>query len=487
MKIDGSMGSTSLMEYDLNLKVKANDFILLNAPKKIDNELYGYAAIDADIEIGGTSIRPDIEGNITVNDKSDVTIVLPQANFNKDEAKRIVRFIDRDTFVINPPVLPFTPAKEIQSNFAQFLNYNLNIAVSKNAALTIIVDPATGDEIKVQGDAQLNAGVEPGGNLILSGNYELDKGYYLFNYQFLQRKFNLQRGSTITFGGAPMDATVNITADYIVNTSAKDLLGNEVSSVDPLLANSFNQRIPFRVILYLTGVLSKPIINFDIQLPDENVAINSDLRTTIENKLGQLRGDQAATNKQVFSLLLLNRFVGEQSSDFFKGNGTDFNDLARQSVSEFLSSAINEIAANLFKGIDVDLNLNTYRDYNDGGNQQRTDLNVAVSKTFLDDRLTVTIGKSFGVEGQDAATTKNNPKSSGLMPDLTLSYKLTKDGKYMLRAYSRSQYEVVLDGYVVETGLAFVVTMDFEKFNELIRKKKKQPAPVPTPQKVAVK
>ena len=131
--------------------------------------------------------------------------------------------------------------------------------------------------------------------------------------------------------------------------------------------------------------------------------INSDLRTTIENKLAQIRGDESATNKQVFSLLLLNRFVGEQSSDFFKGNGDDFNDLARQSVSRFLSSALNEIAGNLFKGVDIDLNLNSYRDYNNGGNAARTDLNVALSKTFLDDRLTISLGKNFGVQGQDAA------------------------------------------------------------------------------------
>jgi len=37
----------------------------------------------------------------------------------------------------------------------------VNVAVTKKAALTIILDPSTGDAIKVQGDAQLNAGVDP--------------------------------------------------------------------------------------------------------------------------------------------------------------------------------------------------------------------------------------------------------------------------------------------------------------------------------------
>ncbi|MDB5202265.1 MAG: hypothetical protein JWQ27_1674 [Ferruginibacter sp.] len=471
MNVDGVITANSLYKYDLNVDVNATDFIIMNAPKAIANELYGYASVDANISITGNSERPRIEGDVYVNDESDVTIVLPETSYNKDDAKTVVRFIDRDTFAINPPQTKFEPAVEPAVGFAQFLNYNLNIEINKNSVLTIIVDPVTGDEIQVQGDAQLNAGVDPGGNIILAGTYELDKGYYVLNYQFLQRKFNLVKGSTITFGGTPMSARIAITAEYIANTSARDLINNEVTDVSPTLSNSFNQKLPFKVVLYLTGVLSRPDINFDIQLPEESNLLTSELRTTIENKLQQLRGDQAATNKQVFSLLLLNRFVGEQSSDFFKGNGSDFSDLARQSVSQFLSSALNEIASDLFKGIDIDLNLNSYNDFSNGGNEQRTDLNVAVSKRFLDDRLTVSVGKNFGIEGGDPAV-KANGSNSGFRPDVTVSYKLTKDGKYMIRAYTKNQFEVVLDGYVVENGVAFLVTMDYEKFRELFRRKK---------------
>lgn len=471
LTVDGYITANSLYSYNLNLDINAVDFILLNAPKAIQNQFYGFASVDAFVSITGSSEAPDVEGDIFVNDNSDLTIVLPEQSFNKDEVRTVVRFIDRDTFELNPPVILFQPAQESAINFGRYLNYNLNIGVNKNAKLGIIIDPVTGDEIRVQGDAQLNAGVDPGSNIILAGNYDLDKGSYVLNYQFLQRKFQLMRGSTIMFAGEPMDARINITAEYIANTSAKDLLYNEVGTVDPLLSNSFNQKIPFRVILYLTGALSKPDINFDIQLPDENAAISSELRTTIENKLTQLRGDQSATNKQVFSLLLLNRFVGEQSSDFFRGNNAGFNDLARQSVSQFLSEALNEIASNIFKGIDVDLNLNSYQDYRYGGNQQRTDLNVAFSKSFLDDRLTVSVGTNIGIEGQDPAA-KAGKSNSGFSPDITLSYKLTKDGRYMMRGYRRNQFEVVLDGYVVETGLGFVVTMDYDKFRELFGKKK---------------
>jgi translocation and assembly module TamB len=473
MKINGYVSAKTLTEYDLALDINAYDFIVVNAPRAIENQFFGFAAVDVAVSVSGNSTSPNIEGDVSLNDKSDVTIVLPQNNYGKNDGKTVVRFIDRDTFNINPPVVGFEQEKQTGPAFGRFLNYNLNIGISKQAALTIIVDPSTGDEVKVQGDAQLNAGVDPGGNIVLSGTYQLDKGYYDLHYQFLERKFELERGSSITFAGPPTNAQVNITAAYTVNTSAKELLSNEVSNASPTLTNSFNQQLPFKVVLYLTGQLSKPVIAFDIQVDENSNLLTNDLKNTIDNKLLQLRSDAAATNKQVFSLLLFNRFVGEQSSDFFKGNGGGFSDIARQSVSQFLSTALNQIAGDLFKGINVDLNLNSYNDFSNGGNQQRTDLNVAVSKSFLDNRLTVTVGQNFGIQGQDAAS-KAAGQSTGFKPDVTVGYKLTPDGKYLLRAYTKNQFEVTLDGYVVENGLAFIVTMDYDKFKELFQSKKKK-------------
>lgn len=473
MFINGNITARSLMKYDLDLGIKTNKFVVLNVEQNPDNEFFGYASIDADIRVRGNSETPEIQGNVLLNDKSDVTIILPEQNFDKDAAKSIVRFVDADTFDIIRSGEKFKDEFDQGSSFVKFLNYNLNIEVNKDATLRILVDPISGDEMTVRGNAQLNAGVDPGGNLLLAGNYELESGSYVLNYQFLQRRFNLLKGSTLTFLGAPMNAQANVSAEYISKAAARELLSNEVSSVDASMANSFNQKIPFKVIMNMTGPLKKPDIKFDIQLPDENsgVKINPDLRTMLENKLSQIRGDETAINKQVFSLLLLNRFISEQSADFFKGSGNGFNDIARQSVSQFLSSALNEIASDLIRGVDIDLNLNSYTDYTGISSNARTDLNLSLSKAFLDDRLVVTVGKNFGIEGQNPANKQDDFNS--FIPDLNVAYKLTADGKYMIRAYRRNQYEIILDGYVVETGVGFVMTVDYDKFKEIFRKGKK--------------
>jgi hypothetical protein len=93
----------------------------------------------------------------------------------------------------------------------------------------------------------------------------------------------------------------------------------------------------------------------------------------------------------------------------------------------------------------------------------------------MDDRLNVTFGKNFTIAGDEssgkAANTAGN--SMQFLPDINATYKLSKDGRYMLRAYRRNQYEAIMDGYFIETGLAFSVSMDYGKFKELVRRKKK--------------
>jgi hypothetical protein len=466
LKMSGKMNVLPNNNIGLGIVIKADDFVLMNAKKFIDSELYGYAAADLKILINGTVDKPNIEGDIVVDDKTDLTLVLPDGGYVKDDGNTVVRFVDRDTFLYSNYADGFIQNKQNEHDFTTFLKYNINVTVTKNAAFKIIIDPSTGDEIKVQGDAHINAGVDPGGNIVLTGNYELSKGYYILNYQLLKRQFNLEKGSNINFAGGIDNAVIDISAAYISNAASYDLLSNEITDMSN--SDTYKQKIPFNVMLHITGKLFKPEIGFDIQLPEQGLKINNDIKNQIDSKLNRLRQDQATMNKQVFSLLLMNKFISEQSTDFLKYSSMDFSGLAKKSVSGFLSSAINDIAGDIFKGIDVDLNLNAYNDYMKGNSEQRTDLNIAISKNFFNNRLTISVGNNFGLSGQKAGGNANT-----FRPDANMAYKLSKDGKYMISAYTKNQFEIVLDGYVVESGVSFSVTLDYDTFKEFFGNKNK--------------
>lgn len=468
--LDGSVTSKSFSNYVLNMDINAKDFTVVNTPRSTNEFIYGYAGINADLNIQGNITRLDIQGDLSLNEATDATIILPQHSENREKGKSVVRFIDRDTFAL-PEAILFTPQDSTINIVNSDLKYNVNVDLSRKAQLTVIIDPSTDDQLKVSGDAKFNIGVDPGGNILLVGNYDLVKGHYILHYQFLQRQFELLPQSTILFSGNPIDAQLDIRAEYIAKTSAIDLVGNELGDADSKTVNTFNQKIPFKVLLFIKGTLKNLDISFDIKMLEENSGLSNTIVTTVENKLIQLRADPSAINKQVFSLLVLNRFVGEQSSDFFKGNGGGVEDIARESVSKYLSAALDQIASDLVKGIDIDLNLNSYRDYSSGTEQQRTDLNVGITKRFMDDRLSISLGKDFGVEGDDKSGKTRGSTNASYLPNAIVNYKLSKDGKYAVRVYSKNKFEVILDGYVVESGLSFLVTMDYEKFRELFGKK----------------
>ncbi len=89
---------------------------------------------------------------------------------------------------------------------------------------------------------------------------------------------------------------------------------------------------------------------------------------------------------------------------------------------------------------------------------------------MLDDRLKVSVGSSFGIEGPEQA----NRDATNIAGDVSLDYKLSKDGRYTLRAYRKNEYQVALQGQVIETGVAFIITMDYNKFSELFHRSEEE-------------
>jgi len=55
-----------------------------------------------------------------------------------------------------------------------------------------------------------------------------------------------------------------------------------------------------------------------------------------------------------------------------------------------------------------------------------------------------------------------------------LDYQLSKDGRYLLRAYRKNDYQGVLEGYVIETGVGFIITIDYNHFKEIFQGQKEK-------------
>lgn len=463
LTIDGAVLTQTYKDFVFDLKVRGNDFKVVDSKEDINKMMYGVLAVDTNLNIKGNLDLPKVDGKLTVTDKTDFTFVLPQSSPTLQDREGIVEFIDQDQVALQGTIKQDTISSQTKM---KGMDVNVNIEVNKEAKISLLIDKANGDFVKLQGEAELTGGIDPSGKTTLVGVYEVEKGAYEMSVSLLKRKFDIQKGSTITWTGEPMSADLNITAVYKTEAPPIDLVEQQLSGLSASEINMYKQKIPFNTLLQLKGELLKPDITFDITMDDDNPSVATSVIDNTKTKLDQLRTEPSEMNKQVFALLLLNRFVGENPFD--SGVGTSAETMARQSVSRILSQQLNNLASDLIKGVDLNFDLESTDDYSTGSKNTRTDLNVDISKKLLNDRLKVTIGSNFGLEGE----ARQNEQTTNIAGDVSVDYSLSKDGRYMLRAYRKNQYQVALQGQIVETGVGFVITLDYNKFREIFQKNK---------------
>ncbi len=464
--ISGKILTQTYRDFDLDLKFVAKNWHVVDAPAERKRLFYGHLVLSSNLKIKGQMTSPDIDGNLAIDKGTDLTVVLPESNPGIEDRKGVVEFIDMSDTTRYKLLVAAPTADTNRIKVSAGSEINVNVNIDKEAILSMIIDQASGDFLRVQGEAALNTNITAGGTLGLTGTYEIQDGSYQFNYNMVKRKFKIQKGSTLTFSGNPLDAEAAITAIYEADAPPYDLVQNQV---DPSTLNYYKQRLPFEVHLIMKGVIMKPDITFDIVLPEgKRYRMNGDAVTVVQGKLRELRNNPSDLNKQVFALLILNRFISETP---FTSGGTDMAFAAKQSVSRFLSEQMNQVAGSLIKGFDVNFDLESQEDYTTGSAQSRTDLNVEVSKQLFNDRLTVTVGNNFDLEGTPGGSSGTTNSIPG---NLAIDYKLTPDGRYMVRGYRQGENTGVIDGFVVETGVNFIITFDYNRFRELFKRQKKE-------------
>jgi hypothetical protein len=456
--LDGNVYTKDYKDFRFDLFFNAANFRLANAPEGRDRMFYGSLNMDASVSLSGDMNTPKVDGDLRVNRSTNFTFVMPEDNPEIVERQGVVRFIDKDhpgdTLVDQRAKLMAMRHSDIRG-----MDISLNIATDSSALFTIVVDERNGDALTARGRSNLVFTMDKSGRMEMTGGYEVESGAYNLSFNVLKRKFEIQRGSTITWTGDIMRATLDITATYTANTASIDLIANEITGRTQTEINKFKQKLPFLVTLKMEGELLKPKISFDISLPSNILALWPD----VDLKLQQIRTQTSELDKQVFALLLLNRFVGEDPLQSAAGGGSSVGSLAFQSASQILTNQLDQLASSLIKGVDIHFDLNQQQDFSTGNERDYTEATVSISKRMFNDRIQVTVGSNFDVQGEG----NPNQQASNIAGDVAVDYRLTKDGRYMVRAYRKNQYQVVVEGQVIETGVSFILTLDYNRFREI--------------------
>jgi hypothetical protein len=343
-------------------------------------------------------------------------------------------------------VRPIQEAPErIRTTVARGLDVSLALQVTPLMTMELLLDETVGDIIRGNGVGWMKVDYPPTGALRLNGSVELTGGSYLFTLQnLINKSFDVAPGGTLAWTGDPYGGRVNLRAVYTTRTALTGMVNQP---------DYGGQRVPVQLGLNLTGDLMQPQLGFDFALPNANPAWQEELR----NRLAD--GDKR--NIQAFSLLLTNAFwqsnegLLSQSVQSVNANTTQM--LASQ-FSNFLAQGLGDF-------VDIDLAYS-------GSNRSdaRDQLEVALSKAFLNDRVSVQTTLDVPLGRQDASST-----TSGLVGDVQVNYKITEDGRWKARAFNRSNNNNPaldrLSPYTQGVGLEFGTQAN--SWKALFRRRKK--------------
>lgn len=464
MQVNGSVLSSNLTDMKFDLDISTQNFSVLRTTQKDNPAYFGTMILNSQIKIRGNQNLPVVSAQTKLLDGSTFTFVVLEGDLNTSKGEGVVVFEDSASRLNRLPKDTLKMKTEFKG-----IDLTANIEVDKNSIFRVVVDPESGDNLEVSGDANLAFGIDPSGKVSLSGVYTLNDGHYQASFQkVLKREFKIKLGSRITWSGDPMDGQIDLTAIYKTQAAATDLLAAELAGVSENERMAYRKLLNYNVNLNIEGPLLKPQLSFNLDMPPADQLAFGGL---VYAKVNVLNTDPNELNKQVFSLLVLNKFLPTGASNTGAGNAV--STLARNSVNQMLTDQLNALSGKYIKGAELNFNLQTTEDYSGGAANQNTELQVGLKKELFNSRLSLQVGSSIDLSGNNQNTSGSNGQS--LSGDVQVEYKLTQDGRFRMKAFRENQYEGVIDGILYKTGLGISYSRDYNYFRDLWKSPKKEP------------
>ena len=452
---NGSVGLEEFTNPKFNLSFDAKNFQILNSTSE-DNDLYfGKLIFDATAKLSGDLDFPKVDLNLTVDGKSDLTYIVPESRASIVERDGIVIFVNKE----NPDDILTQQKEDATDAVISGIELKSTIKIQKNSRVKVVINKRTDDNVSIQGGGDFKFDIARNGNMNLVGKYEVSEGSVELNfYNIVKRKFEIAPSSSISWSGNPYNADLDLRAIYNIETSASSLMASQTAGENAITQNRYKQQLPFMVYMDVGGELMSPDLSFQLDMPEESQgAING----SVYGRISQINQQDDKLNKQVFSLLVLNKFYPESGSDGSQGGAAS---MARDNLNQALSDQLNTFSDKLTgnSGINLNFDLNSYTDYQGSDAMGRTNLDVTAQKKLLDDRLVVEAGSQMNVQGG-----QRPGETQAALGNVSVEYLLTEDGRWKLRGFRKSEYENVIDGQVFVSGIALIFTREFNKFKVL--------------------
>lgn len=423
-------GSFDKMVYDV--KINANNILALNTTSVDDDFFYGKAYMGGLVRIHGN----DNEANIIVNGVSrpKTRCYMSMGSSSSVLENDFIRFVEKRLYQY------VVEQHEVKKEFVNQTPFNvkvdMQIEVTPEAEMEIIVDPRAGDKITGRGRGNIRIRFDTFSDVELFGTVELEQGYYLFTLQTVIRKeFKINDGSTIAWTGNPFDAQVNITGYYPLTASLADLIES-----DELKQITTRSTVPVHCLLHLTEDLMSPAIKFNIDLPSSDESVKSRVKNIVNT--------EEMMNRQILYLLLFHKFF---TPDNIRTTTVGINEGISMATASF-SAQINNALQSVF-------NTNIF---SLGFDWQKTDIESDEFKAqiLIQPNNRLIINGNIGYRNDNISENK-------FIGDFDLEYKLIESGRLRFTAYNHTIDRAQLREAKTTQGVGLIYREDFNTVPEM--------------------
>ncbi len=434
--LQGTITHKNFESWYLDLSINSDNLLMLDTEEDEDGELlyYGKAFIKGKASFKGLTDQLHI--NVTAETNKGTEFVIPLTDVESLDDDTLIHFVSSQEKEAQN-----NPKKEQEQVTLENkgLQLDFDLAVTPDATVEIVIDKENGSYLKGNGTGSLTLQINTNGNFNMYGDFWVDKGTYRFRYfDLIDKSFDVKQDSYLSWDGNPYEATLAIEAVY------KSLKNPFVLLENPTI----NKKIPVEVIIKLTEQLLHPKIDFDINFPDNDNSITTELEYQLASK------DEK--DKQAIALLSLGYFIKKDNSNLSAG------DAITENLTEKLNSIIDKVFSGNLAGINYSFDLQ---------NSEKTDPTIT-RKRALGVKIETKISDRVLINGK-VAVPLNERETAQTVGDAKVEFLINEDGTFRATVFTKPnelRYSNISTdiGYTKGVGLSYHV--DFETFKELMDK-----------------
>jgi hypothetical protein len=437
LNVKGRINLNSRPDPTADLQITSDNLQVMNTSEKDNPAFNGNIFINSKLNITGSVKNPSISGNLVLAQGTVINYRFVE-DLAVSETEKTIKFaslrVDQSGDIMK---------KETIKKLSNSPHMEASIEINPRSIFNFQINRGFDIVAQITGGGFLNYTMLPNSTMSLSGRYEIQQGQAdLKIVGWPHKNFMITPGSYLRWDGKVDDPELNI------ETTSK-VKGSYLNPV-----NNKNREVDFKVNMKLANRLSQLEIIFDVISDDQYI-------TSVLSSLSKDERMKQAINLLIFERIELPNMASSSS-------------YVSQQINQFWESQLNQFTKSAIKGVDISFGLNTYTGAAKGGGEQEyTSFTYEVKKQMFNERGSVMVS---GKMNDNAAA---GEQANNVIDNFTFEYALDTNRSKYLKVYRQQNYEDLLEGEVVKSGVGFIYRKNYDRLSDIWRRQKKKQIPIP--------